>query len=239
MKKIVFTSLIFLSLAVYAQEELVWDYPVKPGTEEWKKLSANERKAACQIPDDILQIIPTNQLTALCARYPYLGDVAFYDNLQLGVERLIIGFNGIRELSKRDATAVNYLREQYLSDVHSYPDKSNTVSGVDLLTFAYRISVLELLLSYSAFHINTTKEDQKKILESLLFGYRTKCQYPTYFEGFGFRANLLARANLLITIDPSLSETFGEEKYRVLSTGKAISAGLIDTMDALSYKLIR
>jgi len=238
MKRLLFSALIFLSFTVYAQEDLLWDYPVKPGTEEWNKLTLEEKRAACQIPEDILLIIPTNQLMTLCLQYPFLYDVFAFNNKLTGLDMLFANFNGIREFSKREGAAVNYMQEQYLSDIHSIPDKLNKSSSLGF-SFVYQISILELLLSYSEFHGNTSQEDQKKILGSLLFGYRAKSKFPEYFQGTGFETNLFARAHILIKINPALSEKFEGINGSVLASGMVASAGLIDNMDSLSYELIR
>lgn len=64
MKKIIITMyLLSAALLANAQEKLVWDYPVKPGTEEWNQLSNHQEMIdICQIPIDILQNISTKDL---------------------------------------------------------------------------------------------------------------------------------------------------------------------------------
>lgn len=43
-----------------------WDYPVKPGTEEWKKLkTGKEKNEACQIPENVLKKISSHELAYL------------------------------------------------------------------------------------------------------------------------------------------------------------------------------
>ena len=238
-KQVLFSFLIILSFTAYSQERTLWDYPIKPKTEEWKKLESNKAKVeACQLPEHILRDISTNDLMVLCLQYPLLYDVFAFNNINNGLQKLFSDFNGIREFAKREES-VNSLQEQYLSEIHSFPDKlNNKVSNLDLGRSMARISILELILIYSDFHNNISKENQKKVLESLLSGYKEKCKYPEYFGRRGFATNLFARAHIIIKIDTALLVNFEKENSTVLFSGMA-GADLIDTIDSLSYHLIK
>jgi hypothetical protein len=102
-----------------AQEKiLAWDYPVKPGTEEWKKLESNEAMVvACQIPATVLQDISTSDLMNLCLQYPLLYDVFAFNNINAGLDKLFSDFNGIRELSQRK-DALEILLDKYVDSQH-------------------------------------------------------------------------------------------------------------------------
>jgi len=235
-KQLLFSFFIVLSFVGYAQEK--WDYPIKPRTEEWKKLEGNKEKVeACQIPKHILQDISTDALMTLCLQYPLLYDVFAFNNTNDGLRKLFSDFNGIREFSKRES-AINNLSEQYLLEIRSFPKNLNSRSNLDIGYSVARISILEVLLSYSDFHSNISKESQKKVLENLLFGYRERIKYPEYFQGNGFATNLFARANVIIKIDTALSEKFENENKAVLFSGMA-DADLIDMIDSLSNNLIK
>lgn len=237
MKKTLLSLLIFLPLTTYAQEKSLWDYPIKPKTEEWKKLKGNKAKVdACQIPEDVLRDISTDDLMSLCLRYPPLYNVYAFNNRNTGLKFLFEHFNGIREFAKRER-AVDKLREQYISDISDFPGKISTVSDLELGYAILHISMLECLLSYAEFYANTSTETQKKVLETLLWGYQ-KCKDPEYFDKIGFRENLFARANLIIRIDTAWAEKFKTELRPVLAAGMA-DADLIDTIDRLSYELIK
>jgi len=238
MKKLLFSFLIVFSFAAYAREKIIWDYPIKPKTEEWKKLESNNAKVeACQIPEYILRDISTNDLMTLCLRYPLLYDVFAFNDINSGLGKLFSDFNGIREFSNRE-DAINGLCEQYLSEIRNFPEILNKGYSLDVGYSIIRISMLEVLLSYADFHNNTSKENQKKVLENLLLGYREKIKYPEYFQGSGFATNLFARANIIIKIDTVLSEKFETGNKTVLFSGMA-NADLIDTIDKLSYTLIK
>ena len=218
--------------------ELKWDYPIKPKTEEWKKLKNNKAKVdACQIPTYILHDISTNDLMILCLQYPLLFDVFAFNDINDGMKKLFDDFNGIREFSQRK-DALNNLREKYLVELSVFPSKFNTLSTLEIVHSKVQISMLELLLSYFDFYTNSSKEEKKEVLQSLLYGYLEKIKYPEYFQGIGFTTNLYARVNLITKIDTALSKKFEGENSSVLFSGRA-NADLINTIDSLSYNLIK
>jgi len=217
---------------------LQWDYPVKPGTEEWKKLENTQARIdACQIPDSVLQNISTGDLMTLCLRYPLLHAVFAFNNINDGLKKLFTDFNGIREFAKRE-DAITYLREKYFAELGIFPSKLSTDSHLEIGYSIVHISMLEILLSYSDFYTNATTKVQKEVLESLLVGYIEKIKYPDYFQGIGFKTNLFARAHIITKIDAALSSTFEGKNSAVLFSGRT-NADVINTIDSLSYKLIK
>ena len=76
-----------------------YDYPVKPGTPEWKALTSHSQmQEVCQIPADVLENMPTKALVQTCLDYPLYGDMLAYDNTQEGFDQVTAGFNGLRLL---------------------------------------------------------------------------------------------------------------------------------------------
>lgn len=51
----IMTLSIILSAYSFAQNK--WEYPVKPGTTEWREMTLQEKRNAQQIPEDILPAI--------------------------------------------------------------------------------------------------------------------------------------------------------------------------------------
>jgi len=230
----VFFILLFFNS--YSQKNTVWDYPIKPKSEEWKELKSYKAKVeVCQIPENILQNINTNDLIILCLQYPFLYNEFAFNDINDGVEKLFTDFNGIREFSKREG-ALNYLQEKYHLEINLFQEKINTSSNSDIGHSMLLISMLEILLCYSDFYISISKETQMKILESLLFGYKKKNKHSEYFQGRGFTTNLFSRAHIILKIKPSLSEIFAGKS--VLFSGMA-DAELINTIDSLTYQLIK
>jgi hypothetical protein len=80
----------------------VYDFPVKPDTEEWWQFETVEKRVeALQIPDEVLVKISTKGLLETCLEYPFLLSILHGDNCQHGFEGLMKQFNGFRELFKR------------------------------------------------------------------------------------------------------------------------------------------
>lgn len=93
--------------------EDAYDYPVRPGTEEWKSLGSHpERVKACQIPESILENMTTDGLVYSVLDYPLLYDMFGTDNPQGGFDLLTSRFNGLQELIKRN-DAGKVLLEKY------------------------------------------------------------------------------------------------------------------------------
>ena len=232
------TLVLFLITISFIANAQIWDYPTKPETEEWKKLENRKAKVdVCQIPENVLQSISTNDLMTLCLEYPLLYDVFAFENINRGLNKLFNDFNGIREFSKRK-DAINCLKEKYLAEFRIFPNILNSGSLLDGGNSILLISMLEDLLSYSDFHTSSSTEEQKKVLAVLLFGYKEKLKYPEDFKGIGFTTNLFSRAHLIIKIVPTLAEKFEGENSMVLFSGMA-DANLINTIDNLSYHLIK
>jgi hypothetical protein len=108
MKKIIILLLLTIPLISFAQEEVTWDFPVKPGSEEWKTLNSPEKMYnAMQIPESILQKISTEKLAKLCVDYPLFGTVLAHNSIQTGYNYMKNKFNGMLELLDRpDAASV-------------------------------------------------------------------------------------------------------------------------------------
>jgi len=76
--------------------KLPWDYPVKPGTEEWKQFKSHkEMTDACQIPEKILSSLSTKDLTAICLQYPLLIDMFAFNIPDYGIDAVFDNFNGL------------------------------------------------------------------------------------------------------------------------------------------------
>jgi hypothetical protein len=81
------------------------DAYVFPAQEEWVEIEPQERYAALQIPENILKEMSTSGLAETCINYPLLGNMAFYDSLEIGFERIQNRFNGLQELFVRSDVA--------------------------------------------------------------------------------------------------------------------------------------
>jgi len=217
----------------------IWDYPVKPGMEEWKQFNSNEAKVnACQIPEEALSSLSTEDLTDLCLRYPLLWDFYAFNSTNDGLDKLFRDFNGIRELYKREDVSI-YLTRRYLEKIQSLSFLDDTNSSLEKGLFVIYVSVLEGLLSRIELQ-NRNKENLKEVLQTLVTGYEGKLNYVEYFMGFGLQTNFYSRAHVIAKMEPSFVEQLPHrEKNAALYSGMVADEQTVSVIDELSYQLIK
>ncbi|MBX3253259.1 MAG: hypothetical protein KF862_03875 [Chitinophagaceae bacterium] len=119
MKRIIFLCFLIVSLTNgFAQQDSTpYDYPIKPGTAEWKNFkSGDEMAAACNIPYTVLNNLNTQALVVTCLNYPLFNEILAANNLQAGFSALTDGFNGFKKLLNRtDAGKELLLKYQSLN----------------------------------------------------------------------------------------------------------------------------
>jgi len=215
---------------------LAWDYPVKPGMEEWKKFQSNEEMVkACQIPNNVLSSLSTEDLTEICLRYPLLGDVFAFNQLTGGLDKLFNDFNGIRELFKREGVE-NELLKRYQTKIQNLTLLDGPYSAVGKLNFVISISALESLLNRCN---SQTDETKKIILQKLVSGYEGKMKYQGYFQGIGFETNFFARANTIVKISVQYLDKFPKGTLNPVFGSGRFDKETMDIVNELSYQLIK
>lgn len=78
-----------------------YQFPIVPGSEEWKSMGHLQRVASLQLPLDTLNQMSTARLLETCLYYPFNIDIIAYDNHLVGYECMKNQFNGYLELLKR------------------------------------------------------------------------------------------------------------------------------------------
>src|SRR4051812_19447777 len=103
MKKTIITFVCAIwACALFAQKNNTpYNFPVKPGSEEWNKFtSVDEMYKTCQIPDDILNNLTTPALLKTCLNYPVSSILLLQNTPQEGFDSWKEHFNGVAELLK-------------------------------------------------------------------------------------------------------------------------------------------
>ena len=231
-----------------------YDYPIV----EWGEVK--DPIEACQVPEHILQCMSTEKLTKLCLEHPLFHMMFAANSIIEGLNGVFAVFNTFTELAKRD-DATNYLCEKYILEFQKlkdaelkYPylfdkpmsewtaeEKIIWDDSAGLYGYSTRIMDLESLLGYTKFYNNVSKDNLKKVLKNLWFGYNEAIRYNDKLYGSQFADiyyNFFARANVIITIDPTLSEIFEGENRYILLNGRAYG-DIINTMDSLTIELIK
>lgn len=144
MKKLLLICSCFLSVLVVAQvTEKPYEFPVKPGTEQWVNLgSSKEMDEVCIIPDQVLSALSTKALLFTCLDYPRLIDIFLADNLQSGFNFSSNHFNGLKELLKRPDLGQVLIKSYVNIDI-----QKNTLEGYDSKLTNFQIAFFEILLA--------------------------------------------------------------------------------------------
>ena len=234
-QKIILLLMVFCPIGIFGQ---TWDYPVKPGTEEWKKFQSNEEMVkACQVPESILQSLSTNELIDIYLRYPLLYDVFAFNNTDEGLDKLFSDFNGIRALYKRKDASDNLIK-RYIQKIHSFSLLNENRSELEKGDFIVAVDMLELILSRfgsEKHHDVERKETAKNILRNLVKGYEEKFKYAAYFQGSGFRTNIYSRASIVMN-NKNMAEFSHMSLY---SKSEMTNEQFVKMIDELSYQLIK
>jgi hypothetical protein len=198
MKKILYISFIFISLAAMAQEKkIVWDYPVKPGTEGWVKCdSPDEIYRTLQIPENILKKIDTETLVQICLDYPASTVFYIFNTPQQGFDGFYRQFNGIQELmSRKDAGLYLFKKYAEMSLDDFNPLWSLETQGEFVEKFYY----MELFLVQPTIIKSFSKEERKILLKESLKKFDMKRSREDLFGGFNAGASIWVMARVLHT----------------------------------------
>jgi len=216
----------------------LWDYPVKPGMEEWKQFQSNEEMVkACQIPKYLFPCLSTDELTDLCLQYPLLIDFYAFNNINNGLDKLFSDFNGIRELYKRRDVSSSLLK-RYNEKIQNFFFLDSDASDLEKGLFIISVSTLEALLRCVETNDN---EILKEILTSLVEGYERKwaLEYRDFFRGLPAQTNFYSRAHIIIKISPESLVRFSNGiQNAVFTLIDYIDEATVDLVNELSYQLI-
>jgi hypothetical protein len=208
---LLFTSLIISSLSAQT-EKVKWDYPVKPGTEEWASFTTGQQMVdACQVPNEILEELSTRELIEICMNYPMLFIYTASNDERAGISYMVENFTGFKELSKRKDGL-----EKLITVYKNYPvltEVQNKLSK-DFST-PYKLPFLELLLSDD----NFTKQLDAKISVDLgklvLDKYERKLENTHVYSLYNVARTLLLGA--IVMSKQQRSELSQEQKNTIKS----------------------
>ena len=195
-KLLIVAMLLITCNNLFAQDpEVIWDFPVKPGMAEWKSLkNIFERRNACQIPDDVLPALSTEQLIEVCLRYPLLLDIWAFDNILTGLDKYSRDFNGFRELIKRNDAAL-VLIQKYKEENPLAIDKE--WSSYEIFGYTIRISMTELFLCNKQMLSKLDHIERKDLMNEYRLKKSQKNKRIELYKNKGFQTVYLAIVKLL------------------------------------------
>ncbi|MDR0796299.1 MAG: hypothetical protein LBE79_09675 [Tannerella sp.] len=230
---------LFSCFIIYGQEKTKWDYPVKPGTEEWKKFQSNEEMVnSCQIPDVVLSTLTTEELVDLSLRYPLIYDVFAFENMNSGLNKLFNDFNGIRELYNKSEVSNNLIK-RYSEQIKIFSILDGKSTEYEKGKFIVTVSLMEVLLCRCVEQNDADKEKSKEILRALVAGYEGKLKYIDYFKGVGFRSNVYSRVNVISEISEHKIEKLPQKEKNLVKFSGLADEQALRIIDEVSYQLIK
>jgi len=187
---LLFLLLIFFTIS--AQEKNSWDYPVKPGSEKWRTYkTGQEMVEACQIPDDVLNKLSTQELVKIILDYPLLFDYMASNDERKGISFMIENFNGLKELSKRkDGTS------ELIRIYSEYPILSGKIPFdiAKKTDYPYKIQFLEILIADDVFMAQLNNNEIIGLGKIVINKYGGKLDSPEIYSLYNIKKTLLLGA---------------------------------------------
>lgn len=172
-----------------------YQFPLKPGMEEWAELkNVHEKYVATQIPVEILEKMPTEELVETCLTYPLLVNIFLFNSQEEGFDQLRKNFNGFQELLTRDDAGKKLMKRYYSYDpieMHERIQKKS--SNVSILSAV----VLEIFLSQEKIIQNLSSKEKYQLAEIALEKFETKQQYPETYGYLSLSPNGAVMKNVL------------------------------------------
>jgi hypothetical protein len=209
MKKVFLICLACVSLVSMAQEKkVVWDYPIKPETKEWKDCNSPEEiYKALMVPEKVLKNMDTESLIQICLDYPAPTIFYIFNTPQQGFDGFYKQFNGIQELMSRK-DAATFLLKKY---TNMSLDGFNSLWPLERQgKFVDKFYYIELFLSQSVIMQSLSKSERKLLMEESLKKYDLKNSREDLFGGHNRSATIWVMARIL----------FNEKKLDITKTSK-------------------
>jgi hypothetical protein len=234
--KLTILVFVLLTSTVYSQEKKVlWDYPVKPGSEEWKSLSSHDKMLkVCQIPDEILKTMTTKDLVIVCLNYPLQFDFYAYDNLLEGIKNVAANFNGLEELLARRDNAQHLFEMLKLKNAEvASIIESKEATILQRGELIVKQALTEMLLSHEAVVENTAYEQQKEIASVAMNNITSKEQMPQLYSMYSIEAS----AYLLCANLKKIKGNLSSDSESFFDTGM-LKKDILDELKQNYFKLL-
>ncbi len=199
-RKVCITTIIaatLFSVTIGAQQKRgPYDYPIKPGTPEWKALTSHEQKRqVCQIPQPILSSMSTPDLLETCLNYPLYGDMMAYDRVQEGFEYVKKGFNGLQELLKRNDVGAALVERYGKMDPAAI---DSTWTSVKKGEYSLKFFSIEILLAQEEVITNLSKNNRIQLLRESHKKMTAKQKHPEIYGLMGLTNNALLMGRIIL-----------------------------------------
>jgi carbonic anhydrase len=214
MKQLLFIGLLLFASALNAQttaeKKVTWDYPVKPGTAEWRESSYDEKIKKSQPSKELLNSWDTETLWGYCLNYPFNKVTLLFNNPNDGFKRVYDQSVVWQEfILRKDAIAVftKYLElrpYKRLFEINNIEDRNNEL---------FIMFFLDKIVSETNFTVNLNLQEKKKLANVILQNHQSKKNYPEEFTGFHYNSSLSAMLRIMEN-DAVLENKISQLKFR-------------------------
>lgn len=192
--KMLLEGLVIILFVFNIGSALGFEYSLKPGSEEWRNLSVEEKNELLQIPDSILSVMPTEELIQAYVDNPFCSLIFVYNTIQDGFNRVYNEFNGLRELMKRNDAATKLIDFYKNMQVDGYspnwePDKKGE--------FTFKFVYIETLLSQPEIVRQLNLGNTKILISELIEKYEGKVEHVSEHSIVGLESCTYAIAHTL------------------------------------------
>jgi hypothetical protein len=221
--------------------ETDWDYPIKPGTDAWRALpDVQSYWDVCQIPDNVLSSLSTEDLVKLFFRCPKTFEYTAHNSWMFGMQVCYDNFNGFREVCDRGSDSVDRMLKLYLKALSGLPAVMKfDYTASEKVHYKWMIKELEVYLTYIIVNIADTRPMAKDVLIALAIGLEKQSVYnkKNYPDDYIIPdANYFARANVLKVLDADLSNL--NEGADIIFTIGIYEQQTADELDRLTMEYI-
>jgi hypothetical protein len=207
MKKTVLFIILCLTAGILNAQttKTIWDYPVKPGSEEWKEFkSMDDMYKACQVPGDVLKKLDTEALVKICFDFPAYMALFFHNSPQAGFDAFYLNFNGIRELFERNDVG-SFMLKKYKT--MSFVDFNPLWTLEDQGRFVYKYRFFETLLAQPQVVQSLDSNGRNELVKEAVKKFDMKLSKEDLFGGIAFAVNAWIMARTL-NFESKLSSKF-------------------------------
>ncbi len=157
-------------------------------TEEWAELKTYQDKLEiCQINEEDLTNLSTEELFDVCMAYPNLGDFIFSNSLQAGYEKVVKNFNGLQEfLNRDDVGTVLFNKYKNIN-----PEKIKNTQRYPCIYMQF----LEFMISQENVLNKMTAEEREELINLAVSVQESKSNYDIFSVNESF---LIAGRSLMI-----------------------------------------
>jgi hypothetical protein len=183
-----------LNAQIVIDQKVMWDYPVKPGSGEWRETSYIEKIKKSQPPEELLKSWTTEILFQYCINYPFNKVTLLFNNPNDGFKRVYEQSAAWQAfIQRKDAMDVltEYLESRpykRLFAIHNMEERNDEL---------FMVFFLDKIVSETNFTANLDFRNRKKLANIILQNHQSKKNYPEEFTGFHYNSSLSAILKVL------------------------------------------